>query len=112
MRRLLASGMLAAIVFSFATAPLASGAAPTGCPLAPGGGAPQLVTGMDGGACEHTDAGPCVAALGCVTVAPAIRPAAVPLVTPPGLIVVRTASTPRGGDIYQAGPPTPPPNHI
>jgi len=105
--------MLAGLALSFAT-PLLAGAAGAGrdCPLTPTGGVPALLAGMDGGACEHTDAGPCLAALGCVSAAPAIRPAAVPLVTPPGLIVVRTASTPRGGDIYQAGPPTPPPNHI
>ena len=78
----------------------------------PGGGAPALVAGLEGGGCEHTDAGPCVSALGCVTAAPAIRPAAVLLLTPARLIVLGAAPTPQVGDLYRTGPPTPPPNHI
>jgi hypothetical protein len=65
---------------------------------------------MDGGACEHTDAGPCLATLGCVTVAPAIQPAAALLVTPTRLIALGGAPTSHIGDLYRSGPPTPPPN--
>ena len=105
--------MLAVVVLSFITPPLAFGAPATGdCPLAPGGGGPVLVAGMDPGACEHTDVGPCLAALGCVTAALAIRPAAACLVTSARLIVLGAAPTPHVGDLYRTGPPTPPPNHI
>jgi len=112
-KRGLASVVLAVVVLSFVTPPLAGGAAATGdCPLTPGGGGPVLVAGMDDGACEHTDAGPCLRALGCVTAAPAIRPTAILLVTPTRLIVLGAASTPQVGDLYRTGPPTPPPNQV
>jgi len=78
--------------------------------MAPRGGAPALVAGMADGACEHTDVGPCLAALGCVTAPPAIRPAAALLVTPTRLIVLGGAPTSHIGDLYRTGPPTPPPN--
>lgn len=112
MRRVLASVMLAALVVSLAAPLLAGGTAVSErCPLAPGGGAPQLDAAMGDGACEHTAPGPCVAALGCVTVAPAIRPTPTVLVTSTRLIVLGAAPTPQAGDLYRTGPPTPPPNH-
>jgi hypothetical protein len=110
-KRGLASVVLAVVVLSFVTPPLGGGATRE-CPLAPGGGGPVLVAGMDGSACEHTDVGPCLAALGCVTAAPAIRPAAALLTIPTRLIVLAAAPTPHVGDLYRTGPPTPPPNHI
>jgi hypothetical protein len=113
MRRVLASVVLAALVLSLVSPLLAGGAAATrDCPLVPGGGAPALVAGMDGGGCEHADAGPCLTALGCVTAAPAIRPAAALLLTPTRVIVLGAAPTPQVGDLYRSGPPTPPPNSI
>lgn len=113
MRRVFASATLAALVLSLVSPLLSGGAAATrDCPLVPREGVPALVAGMDGGACEHTDAGVCLTALGCVTVAPAIRPAAAFLVTSTRLIVLGAAPTPQVGDLYHTGPPTPPPNHI
>jgi hypothetical protein len=112
-RRVLASVMLAALVLSLVSPLVAGGAAATrDCPLAPREGAPALVAGMDGGACEHTDAGVCLTALGCVTVAPALRPTAAFLATSARLIVLGAAPTPQVGDLYHTGPPTPPPNSI
>ena len=113
MRRVLVSVMLAALVLSLVSPLLAGAVAATrDCPLVPGGGAPALVAGMDGGGCEHADAGPCLTALGCVTAAPAIRPAAALLLTPTRVIVLGAAPTPQVGDLYRTGPPTPPPNQI
>ena len=114
LRRLLASVTLAVLALSFA-APLAGGAvrpASHSCPMAPTGGAPVLVAGMDGGACEHADVGPCLPGFGCVTVPPAIRPVAALFVTPARLIVLGAPPAPHFGDLYRTGPPTPPPNQI
>jgi len=112
-RRVLASVALAALALAL-VAPLFVGGADAirDCPLVPRGGAPVLVAGMDGGACEHADAGACLTALGCVTVAPAIRPAAPVLVAATRLIVLGVARVPHVGDLYHTGPPTPPPNQI
>lgn len=111
-RRILASVMLAGLALSFAM-PLASGAdAGRDCPLAPSGGAPALVAGMDSGACEHIDVGPCLTTLGCATAAPAIRPSAALFVSPAKLIVLGAPPVPHLGDLYRTGPPTPPPNQI
>jgi len=110
-KRGLASVVLAVVVVLFVTPPLGGGATRE-CPLAPGGGGPALVAGMADGACEHTDVGPCLAALGCVTAAPAIRPAPALLVTPTRLIVLGAAPTSHIGDLYRTGPPTPPPNQV
>jgi hypothetical protein len=113
MCRVLASVTLAALVLSLVSPLLAGGAAATrDCPLGPSEGAPALVAGTDGAACEHSDAGVCLTALGCVTVASAIQPEAAFLVTSPRLIVLGAAPTPQVGDLYRTGPPTPPPNHI
>ena len=112
MRRVLASVVLAALGLSLVSPLLAGGVATRGCPLVPGGGAPALVAGLDGDGCEHADAGPCLTALGCVTAAPAIRPAAALLLTPTGVIVLGPAPAPQIGDLNRSGPPTPPPNHI
>lgn len=113
LRRLLASLTLASMAL-FLGAPLLSATrAPSGdCPPAAAGRGPVLAAGMDGDACEHTDAGPCVTALGCVTIAPAIRPAPTLLVTSATLTVLGAAPTPQAGDLYRTGPPTPPPNRI
>jgi hypothetical protein len=113
MRRVLGSVMLAALALSLVAPPLAGGTAATrDCPLAPTSSTPALVAGMDGGGCEHADAGPCLTALGCVTAAPAIRPARAVLIIPTRLIVLGAAPTPRAGDLCRTGPPTPPPNQI
>jgi len=105
--------LLAGLALSFAT-PLLAGAAGAGrhCPLTPSGGAPALVAGMDGGACQHTDAGPCLSGLGCVSIVPAVRPAPVIWVTANRLIVIGAEPSPHIGDFYRTGPPTPPPNLI
>mgnify|MGYP003579175335 CR=1 FL=1 len=111
-RRFLASVMLAWLAMSFAT-PLATGAgAGRDCPMAPSGGAPALIAGMDGGACEHTDVGPCLTTLGCVTAGPAIRSVAALFVSPARLTVLGAPPAPHLGDLYRTGPPTPPPNQI
>jgi hypothetical protein len=114
MRRVLASVTLAALVLSLVSPLLAGGATDDGCPLAPKTGSPAsvLTAGMDGGGCEHMDAGVCLTGLGCVTVAPAIQPAAAFLVTSTRLIVLGAAPTPQVGGLYRTGPPTPPPNQI
>lgn len=105
--------MLAGLALSFALPPLVGGAAASrDCPLAPSGGAPALVAGMDAGACEHTDVGPCLTTLGCVTAAPAVRPVAALFVASARLIVLGTPPAPHLEDLYRTGPPTPPPNHI
>lgn len=113
MRRLLASVMLAGLTLTYAT-PLAAGAGSFGCPLAParGNSSPVLLADMDDGACEHIDAAPCVATLGCVTAAPAIRSSRVALVVPTTLILLGALPAPHLGDLYRTGPPTPPPNQI
>jgi len=112
LRRLLATLTLAVLALSLVAPPFTGGRAAAGdCPIAPGGGAPALVAGMDGGACEHTDAGPCLAALGCVAAAPALRPTATLLVSPTRLILLDAGPAPRIGDLHRTGPPTPPPNH-
>ncbi len=112
-RRWLTSVMLAGLAVSHAAPLLGGGSASLGCPLPPGGnGAPVLVAGMDDGACEHTAAAPCVTTLGCVTAAPAIRPAAVALIIPARLIALGGAPVRHLGDLCRTGPPTPPPNQI
>ena len=113
-RRLLASVMLVGLSLWFALPPLAGEAIRDCPPGAPRGGdsGSVLVAAMDGGACEHTRVGPCLTALGCVTAAPAIRPAAALLLTPTRVIVLGAAPTPQVGDLYRTGPPTPPPNQI
>ncbi|MGH7522621.1 MAG: hypothetical protein ACREMI_15205 [Gemmatimonadales bacterium] len=108
-RRLLASVLLAGLALSYATPLLAAA-----CPLAPTtkSGAPVLLQGLDDGACEHTDAAPCVSTLGCVTAAPAMRSLKMVLVVPANLIVLVAPPAPRHGDLYRTGPPTPPPNQL
>jgi hypothetical protein len=113
LRRVLASLTLAALVLSWEAPSIATRSpAPPGCPFtsSEGDGAPALVAGN--GACDHTDAGPCLDRLGCVTVAPAIALVPTPLVVPSGLITLGTRTAPRLGDLYRTGPPTPPPNQI
>jgi hypothetical protein len=110
LRRLLASLTLAVLALSLVAPSLAGGRGATwDCPLAPAGG-PALVAGMDGGGCEHTDVGPCLTGLGCIAVAPAIRPAAASFVTPARLLALGAPPAPHLGDLYRTGPPTPPPD--
>ncbi len=113
MRRLLAGVMLAGLALSYGVPLLARGAS-TECPaaLATGHRAPVLMAGMDGGACEHTDAAPCMSTLGCVTVAPAIALAPTPFVIPTSVIVMAARPAPHFGDLFRTGPPTPPPNQV
>ncbi|HUC40085.1 MAG TPA: hypothetical protein VMR92_04570 [Gemmatimonadales bacterium] len=112
-RRLLAGVLLAGLVLSYGI-PLRARGAATECPAAPATGhrAPVLMPGMDGGACEHTDAAPCVSTLGCSASAPAVRSLGLALVVPAKLIVFGAPPAPHFGDLYRTGPPTPPPNQI
>ena len=67
---------------------------------------------MPDGACDHRDVGPCLGALGCVTAASAIARVPTSLLGSAELTSVGIGSTPRLGDLYRTGPPTPPPNQI
>ncbi len=67
---------------------------------------------MADAACDHTAAGPCMGALGCVTVAPAIANVPTTLVVPADLITFAIRPAPQFGDLFRTGPPTPPPNQI
>ena len=112
-RRLLASLMLASMALFLVTPLLAATVVPSGdCPLAPTGRGPVLTAGMDGAPCEHVEAGPCLAALGCVGVPPVIRPAPLLLVNSSRMILAGVASIPHAHDLFRSRPPTPPPNHI
>lgn len=114
LRRVLASVTLAGLALSLAAPSLlAGGTSARDCPLAPATGShgPVLVNALPEGDCEHTDTGPCVATLGCVTVAPAIALVPTLLVVPKDLIELAPRPAPHFGDLFRAGPPTPPPNH-
>ena len=114
-RRVFASAMLATLALSLVGASLSAGLAGTrDCPLAPASDSHRaaLISAMPDGACDHSDAGPCLGALGCVTAAPAIALMPTWLLVPAELISVGIGATPRLGDLYRAGPPTPPPNQI
>jgi hypothetical protein len=107
--------MLATLVLSLVAPSLSAGL--TGardCPPARTSDSHQaaLVSAMADGVCEHSDAGPCLGVLGCVTLAPAIAIVPTSLLVPAKLISGGIRSTPRVGDLYRAGPPTPPPNQI
>lgn len=115
LRRVFASAMLATLALSLIAPSLSAGLAGTGdCPSAPAGDSQRaaLVSAVPDGACDHSDAGPCLAALGCVTSAPAMS------LVPPSLFgrvelnSIGIGLTPRLGDLWRAGPPTPPPNQI
>lgn len=115
LRRLFASAMLATLALSLVVASLSASLAGTrDCPLAPASDSRRaaLVSAMPDGACDHSDVGPCLGALGCVTAAPALTLASRSLLVPAELIWVGIRSTPRLGDLCRAGPPTPPPNQI
>ena len=105
-RRVLASLTLGALALTWAP--------PPGCPVTPsrGGGAPAIGAAMADAACDHTAAGPCMGALGCVTVAPAIANVPTTLVVPADLITFAIRPAPQFGDLFRTGPPTPPPNQI
>lgn len=114
-RRVLASVMLAALTLSFAASSAGAGwVAAQGCPPAPANQSrgPALVAAMPDGMCEHLAAGPCLATLGCVTVAPAIALVPTLLVVPNSVIVLAARPAPHFGDLFRTGPPTPPPNQI
>jgi hypothetical protein len=106
-KRMLASVMLAAVALSL----VAPTTARRDCPLTSGARV-AVVNAMPDGACEHTGAGPCLAALGCVTSAPALTVASTGLMVSSGSIALEPRQIPRLADLYRAGPPTPPPNHI
>ncbi len=113
MRRVLASVTLAALTLSFAASSAEAGWAAARCPLPPANQShgPVLVAAMPAGVCEHTAAGPCVATLGCVTVAPAIALVPTFLVVPNSVMVLAARPAPHFGDLFRTGPPTPPPNN-
>lgn len=114
LRRVLASLTLAGLVLSLA-APLllAGGSSARDCPFAPATGlhGAVLANALPEGDCEHTVPGPCVATLGCVTVAPAIALVPTLLAVPNNLIALAPRPAPHFGDLFRTGPPTPPPNH-
>ena len=115
LRRGFASAMLATLALSLVAPSLSAGLAGTrDCPLAPASDSHRaaLVSAMPDGTCDHSDVGPCLGALGCVTAAPAIALVPTSLLGPAELNSVGIGSTPRLGDLYRAGPPTPPPNQI
>ena len=115
LRRMFASAMLATLALSLVAPSLSAGLARSrDCPLGPAGDSHRaaLVSAMPDGACDHSDAGPCLGALGCVAAAPAIALVPTTLLVPAKLISVGIRSTPRLGDLCRAGPPTPPPNQI
>jgi len=116
MKRALGSVTLAIFIVSLIAPPVMSGPATADCPLpsAPASGIPALAAAMDHGAddCAHPDLGSCVSTPGCLTATAAIGPASAVLVVPPGLFVISAFSSPHAGDLFGAGPPTPPPNLI
>ena len=115
LRRVFAGAMLATLAVSLVAPWLSAGlAGARDCPPARTSDSHHaaLVSAMTDGACEHSDAGPCLGALGCVTLAPAIAIVPTSLLVPAELISRGILSTPRVGDLYRAGPPTPPPNQI
>jgi len=113
MKRMLASVMRAAVALALVAPTLGAGlTAHRDCPTAPGAGRPAFVNAMPDAACEHTSAGPCLTALGCVTLAPALTVSSTGLMISSGSIALDPRQTPRFADLYRAGPPTPPPNHI
>ena len=112
-QRILASIMLASFALSLTVPSLATGLAVSrDCPLAPTSGhqGSVVVNPMTDGTCEHTGAGPCLGALGCVTAPPVIAIVPTFLVVPNNLIVLVTRSAAPFGDLFRTGPPTPPPN--
>jgi hypothetical protein len=113
MKRMLASVLRAAVALALVSPTLGAGlTAHRDCPSEPVAGRLAFVNAMPDGACEHTGAGPCLTALGCVTPAPALTVAVTGLMVPSGSVALEPRQTPRFADLYSAGPPTPPPNHI
>ena len=114
MKRALGSLTLAVFIVSLIAPRAVSRPTTVDCPSSPATGIPALVGAMDHGAdhCGHPDLGSCMSALGCVTGTLAIGAASATVVVPPGLFVISASYAPHAGDLYGAGPPTPPPNLI
>lgn len=113
MKRALGSLTLAVFVVSL-IAPRSAAVAIPDCPSGPATGVPAFAGTMDHAAddCGHHDVGSCLSMPGCMTGTVAIGAASVLLVVPPGLFVINAPPAPHAGDLYGAGPPTPPPNLI
>ena len=112
--RVFASAVLAAFTLSVVAPSMEAASVSRECPFAPGSGAiaPAVVSATPDGACGHTVAGPCLAALGCLTTAPAITLVPTLLVISNSLIVLPPCPAPYFGDLFRTSPPTPPPNLI
>ncbi|HET9386894.1 MAG TPA: hypothetical protein VFO67_17305 [Gemmatimonadales bacterium] len=109
-KQLSASLALAAFLISIAV-PARGGVVQPGCPGDAGTAAPAAVAASDS-TCDHGGAGPCMDALGCVAMAPALTARRALLVTPDHLLVFSARLGARSGDLFRTGPPTPPPNQI
>jgi hypothetical protein len=113
MKRALGSLTLAVFIVSLIAPRAVSRPATVDCPSAPATGIPALASALDHGS-DHCgpDLGSCLSMPGCMTGTLAIGAASAVVVVPPGLFVISASPAPHAGDLYGAGPPTPPPNLI
>ena len=118
MKRALGILTLAVFVVSL-IAPRSAAAAIPDCSSGPATSVPAFAGTMDHasddcghGDCGHRDVGSCLSMPGCMTGTVAIRPGMALLVVPPELLVRSAFPASHAGDLYGAGPPTPPPNLI
>ena len=112
-RRVLEAFVLAAFAVSLVVPSLSAAlAAPNDCPRAPAGGTPHsgIVATMPDGACDHTDAGLCLAAIGCLVPPTALGSAPTRLWVATHVVRMPAAAAPLFEDLFRAGPPSPPPN--
>lgn len=115
MKRALGNLTLAVFVVSLIAPAVMSRPATANCPPPSGpAGIPALAAAMDHGAddCGHPDLGLCLSMPGCTTATVAIGTVSAVLVIFPGLFVINAPPAPHAGDLFGAGPPTPPPNLI
>lgn len=106
-KRLFASLVLAAFALSFAVPPYAGTREP--CPGADGT-TTTTVAAPGHSTCYHGGANPCMNAVGCVAVAPALAAPVLLFVGPDHLLVFSARLDSRSGDLFRTGPPTPPPD--
>ncbi len=113
-RRLLASGLIAAVMLAYPIPLIGGHIGVLDCPsaLRATNGVPVLGAATGGGACAHTDAVPCLSMVGCFASAPACQSHGLSFVVHTPLVVTGILSAPALGDLYRTGPPTPPPNQI
>jgi len=108
--RMLAGVMSASVVLSLLLAPLAGGQAGGSRDCPPAGDAQTALVPATEHGCHHADIAVCIAALACTGLAPALHPPvpSLAVASPQGLSA--PVLTPRLADLFQLGPPTPPPN--